>query len=104
MGSGGMIVMSDEQSAVDIARFFMDFCQEEACGKCIPGREGTKQMMNILNRIYEGKGKKGDIEKIEELAHVIQNTALCALCKTSANPVLSTLRYFRNEYEEAITG
>ncbi len=104
MGSGGLIVISDEQSAVDIARFFMEFCQEEACGKCIPGREGTKQMMNILNRIYEGKGKKGDIKKIEELAHVIQNTALCALGKTAPNPVLSTLRYFRHEYEEAITG
>jgi NADH:ubiquinone oxidoreductase subunit F (NADH-binding)/(2Fe-2S) ferredoxin len=103
MGSGGLIVMSDNQSAVDIARFFMQFCQEEACGKCIPGREGTKQMLNILNRIYNGKGRKGDIEKLEELALVIQSTALCALCKTSANPVLSTLRYFRKEYEEAIT-
>ena len=103
MGSGGMIVISDGQSAVDIARFFMKFCQEEACGKCIPGREGTKQMLNILNRIYEGKGRKGDIAMLEELAKVIQSTALCALCKTSANPVLSTLRYFRSEYEEAIT-
>lgn len=103
MGSGGLIVISDTQSAVDIARFFMQFCQEEACGKCIPGREGTKQMLNILNRIYNGKGRQGDIEMLEELALVIQSTALCALCKTSANPVLSTLRYFRNEYEEAIT-
>lgn len=103
MGSGGLIVISDNQSAVDIARFFMQFCQEEACGKCIPGREGTKQMLNILNRIYSGKGRTGDIEKLEELALVIQSTALCALCKTSANPVLSTLRYFRKEYEEAIT-
>ncbi|MBF9018398.1 SLBB domain-containing protein [Oceanispirochaeta sp. M2] len=103
MGSGGLIVISDTQSAVDIARFFMQFCQEEACGKCIPGREGTKQMLNILNRIYSGKGRTDDIEKLEELALVIQSTALCALCKTSANPVLSTLRYFRKEYEEAIT-
>ena len=104
MGSGGLIVMSDEKSAVDIARFFMAFCQEEACGKCIPGREGTKQMLNILDRINNGKGRHDDIQKIEELARVIQKTALCALCKTSANPVLSTLRYFRDEYEAAIAG
>lgn len=103
MGSGGLIVICDDKSAVDIARFFMEFCKEEACGKCIPGREGTKQMLNILNRIYEGKGKTDDIAKIEELACVIQKTALCALCKTSANPVLSTLRYFRSEYEDAVS-
>ncbi|WP_461204982.1 NADH-ubiquinone oxidoreductase-F iron-sulfur binding region domain-containing protein [Clostridium sp. DL1XJH146] len=102
MGSGGLIVMCDEQSAVDIARFFMEFCKDEACGKCIPGREGTKQMLNILDRICEGKGKVDDITKLEELGKVIQKTALCALCKTSANPVLSTLRYFRSEYEEAV--
>ena len=103
MGSGGLIVMCDDKSAVDIARFFMEFCKEEACGKCIPGREGTKQMLNILNKICGGKGSKDEIEKLEELGHVIQKTALCALCKTSANPVLSTLRYFRNEYEEAVS-
>jgi len=102
MGSGGLIVICDDKSAVDIARFFMEFCKEEACGKCIPGREGTKQMLQILDRICLKKGKPDDIEKLEELARVIQKTALCALCKTSANPVLSTLRYFRNEYEEAL--
>ncbi|WP_320127628.1 NADH-ubiquinone oxidoreductase-F iron-sulfur binding region domain-containing protein [uncultured Sphaerochaeta sp.] len=102
MGSGGLIVICDDKSAVDIARFFMEFCKEEACGKCIPGREGTKQMLQILDRICAKKGHSDDIQKLEELARVIQKTALCALCKTSANPVLSTLRYFRNEYEEAL--
>ena len=103
MGSGGMIVMSDEKSAVDIARFFMDFCKEEACGKCVPGREGTKQMLNLLNKICSHSGSAEDIEKLEELASVVQKTALCALCKTSVNPVLSTLRYFRNEYMDAVS-
>ncbi|MFA6866077.1 MAG: NuoF family protein [Clostridia bacterium] len=102
MGSGGLIVMCDEKSAVDIARFFMEFCKEEACGKCIPGREGTRQMLNMLNKINNGDGTLDDIAKLEELAKVVQQTALCALCKTSPNPVLSTLRYFRNEYEEAV--
>jgi NADH-quinone oxidoreductase subunit F len=102
MGSGGLIVISDDKSAVDIARFFMEFCQDESCGKCIPCREGTKQMLYILNKICAGKAQKEDLDKMEELGYVIQKTALCALGKTSVNPVLSTLRYFRNEYEEAI--
>ena len=102
MGSGGLIVISDDKSAVDIARFFMEFCQDESCGKCIPCREGTKQMLHILNKICAGKAQKEDLDKMEELGYVIQKTALCALGKTSVNPVLSTLRYFRNEYEEAI--
>lgn len=103
MGSGGLIVMSDDKSAVDIARFFMEFCKEEACGKCVPGREGTKQMLNILNKICSHNASMKDIEKLEELASVIQKTALCALCKTSVNPVLSTLRYFKNEYIDAVS-
>lgn len=102
MGSGGMIVMSEGKSAVDIARFFIEFCKDEACGKCIPGREGTKQMLYILNKISDGKGTPEDISMLEELGEVIQKTALCALCKTSVNPVFSTLRYFRNEYESAV--
>jgi len=102
MGSGGLIVIGDDKSAVDIARFFMEFCKDESCGKCIPGREGTTQMLSILDNICEGKATDDSIDKIEELAKVIQKTALCALGKTSVNPVLSTLRYFRNEYEEAI--
>ncbi len=103
MGSGGLIVMCDDKSAVDIARFFMEFCKEEACGKCIPGREGTKQMLNILNKICDGNGTKHDIEILEELAKVVQKTALCSLCKTAPNPVLCTLRYFRDEYDEAVS-
>jgi len=103
MGSGGLIVIGDDKSAVDIARFFIEFCKDEACGKCIPGREGTKQMLNILDKICSQKGSLEDIEKLEELAHVVRKTALCALCKTSANPVLSTLRYFRNEYTDAVS-
>lgn len=103
MGSGGLIIISEGKSAVDTARFFMEFCKDEACGKCIPGREGTKQMLNILNKICEGQGVPKDIDKLEELAYVIQKTALCTLCKTSANPVLSTLRYFRSEYNDAVS-
>jgi NADH:ubiquinone oxidoreductase subunit F (NADH-binding)/(2Fe-2S) ferredoxin len=102
MGSGGLIVMSDEKSAVDIAQFFIEFCKDEACGKCIPGREGTKQMLHILNRISDGEGSMEDIQKLVDLSQVIQKTALCALCKTAVNPVMSTLRYFRDEYEEAV--
>lgn len=103
MGSGGLIVMSDDKSAVDIAQFFIEFCKDEACGKCIPGREGTKQMLYLLNRISNGEGTNSDIDLLEDLSAMMQKTALCALCKTSVNPVLSTLRYFRHEYEQAIT-
>lgn len=103
MGSGGLIVICDDKSAVDIARFFIEFCKDEACGKCLPGREGTKQMLRILDKICSHNGNREDIEKLEELAHVIKKTALCALCKTSVNPVLSTLRYFRNEYLDAVS-
>jgi len=102
MGSGGLIVMSEGKSAVDIAKFFIEFCKDEACGKCIPGREGTKQMLNILNKIASGNGTNKDIETLESLCEMVQKTALCALCKTSVNPVKSTLRYFRNEYEIAV--
>lgn len=102
MGSGGLIVMNEEKSAVDIARFFMDFCASESCGKCVPCREGTKQMLKILNNICMGNGQNGDIEKLEDLADVVQNTALCALGQTAPNPILSTIRYFRHEYEDAI--
>jgi len=87
---------------VDMARFFMDFCQDESCGKCTPCREGTKRMLEILTNITQGKGKEGDIELLEEMAQVIKNAALCGLGQTAPNPVLSTIRYFRNEYEEHI--
>jgi len=102
MGSGGLIVMNEDKCAVDMARFFMDFCQDESCGKCTPCREGTKRMLNILTDITQGKGKEGDIELLEEMAAVIKNSALCGLGQTAPNPVLSTIRYFRKEYEEHI--
>ena len=102
MGSGGLIVMSEDKTGVDIAQFFIEFCKDEACGKCLPGREGTKQLLLILNRISSGEGTLEDIQKLETLCEVVKKTALCALCKTAVNPVLSTLRYYRSEYEDAI--
>jgi NADH-quinone oxidoreductase subunit F len=102
MGSGGMIVMNEDSCAVDMARFFMDFCQDESCGKCTPCREGTKRMLEILTNITQGRGKAGDIELLEEMAAIIKDASLCGLGQTAPNPVLSTLRYFRKEYEEHI--
>ena len=102
MGSGGLIVLNEDKCAVDIARFFMDFCQEESCGKCTPCREGTKRMLEILTNITQGKGREGDIELLEEMAVVIKNSSLCGLGQTAPNPVLSTIRYFRDEYEAHI--
>ena len=102
MGSGGLIVMNEDKCAVDMARFFMDFCQDESCGKCTPCREGTKRMLDVLTNITLAKGKEGDIELLEEMAGVIKNAALCGLGQTAPNPVLSTIRYFRKEYEEHI--
>ncbi len=102
MGSGGMIVMDEDNCMVDIARFFLDFTVDESCGKCAPCRIGTKRMLEILERIVEGKGEDGDIEKLEELAESIKTTALCGLGQTAPNPVLSTLKYYRHEYEAHI--
>ena len=102
MGSGGMIVMDEDNCMVDIARFFLDFTVDESCGKCAPCRIGTKRMLEILERIVEGKGQDGDIEKLENLANTIKTTALCGLGQSAPNPVLSTLRYFRDEYEAHI--
>jgi NADH:ubiquinone oxidoreductase subunit F (NADH-binding)/(2Fe-2S) ferredoxin/NAD-dependent dihydropyrimidine dehydrogenase PreA subunit len=99
MGSGGMIVMDDQTCMVDMARFFMDFIQEESCGKCTPCREGTKRMLEILEKITQGRGEPGDIELLEELSAMIKDSALCGLGQTGPNPVLSTLQYFRDEYE-----
>jgi NADH-quinone oxidoreductase subunit F/NAD(P)H dehydrogenase (quinone)/NADP-reducing hydrogenase subunit HndC len=98
MGSGGMIVMDDRTCMVDMARFFMDFIQEESCGKCTPCREGTGRMLEILEKITKGLGEVGDIAKLEELSKIISRSALCGLGQTGPNPVLSTLRYFRDEY------
>ena len=102
MGSGGMIVMDEDKCMVDVARYFMEFCVDESCGKCTPCRVGTRQMLKILTRICEGDGRPGDIELLEKWAAIIQNTALCGLGQTAPNPVLSTLRYFRHEYEAHI--
>ena len=102
MGSGGMIVMDEDNCMVDIARFFLDFTVDESCGKCTPCRIGTRRMLEILNRIVSGKGEDGDIEKLEALASSIKATALCGLGQTAPNPVLSTLKFFRDEYEAHI--
>ncbi|GHV42206.1 NADH dehydrogenase [Clostridia bacterium] len=102
MGSGGLIVMDEDNCMVDIAKFFLEFTVDESCGKCPPCRIGTKRMHEILDRITKGQGKEGDIEKLENLAKAIQSSALCGLGQTAPNPVLSTLRYFRDEYEAHI--
>jgi NADH:ubiquinone oxidoreductase subunit F (NADH-binding) len=98
MGSGGMIVMDDRSCMVDVARFFIDFCKDESCGKCVPCRVGTAQILLLLENAVHGEGNAGDEEKLRELADLLRNTSLCALGQTSPNPVLSTLRYFRDEY------
>jgi len=98
MGSGGMIVMNDHTCMVDIARYFLDFLKEESCGKCVPCREGIRRMLEILTRITEGQGEMTDLETLEALAKTVQLTSLCGLGKSAPNPVLSTLRYFREEY------
>jgi len=102
MGSGGLIVMDEDNCMVDIAKFFLEFTVDESCGKCPPCRIGTKRMYEILDRITKGKGEIEDIAKLEELAESIQSAALCGLGKSSANPILSTLKYFRSEYEAHI--
>lgn len=102
MGSGGLIVMNEDTCMVDTARYFMDFIREESCGKCLPCRNGTKRMLEILERITEGKGVPSDLDLLVELANTIKMTAMCGLGQTASNPVLSTLQYFRNEYETHI--
>ncbi|NLO13769.1 MAG: NADH-quinone oxidoreductase subunit NuoF [Clostridiales bacterium] len=102
MGSGGMIVMDEDNCMVDIARFFLDFTVDESCGKCTPCRVGTRRMLEMLDRIVAGKGEEGDIEKLQRLAESIKDTALCGLGQTAPNPVLSTIKYFRDEYEAHI--
>jgi NADH-quinone oxidoreductase subunit F len=102
MGSGGMVVMDDDTCMVDIARFFLEFVQDESCGKCVPCRIGTKRMVEILTRITQGEGEAEDIEHLKELARMVKNASLCGLGQTAPNPILSTLRYFRDEYEAHI--
>lgn len=102
IGSGGLVVMDEKTCMVEVARFFMNFTQNESCGKCVPCREGTKRMLEILERIVAGEGRDGDIELLQELGEMISDMALCGLGKTAAGPVLSTIKYFRNEYEAHI--
>ncbi len=102
MGSGGMIVMDENTCMVDVAKYFINFLTEESCGKCVPCREGLKQMLAILTDITEGNGNEGDVELLQELSAVIMDTALCALGSSAPNPVLSTIRYFRDEYDAHI--
>jgi len=102
MGSGGMIVMDEDTCMVDIARYFLNFLAGESCGKCSPCREGIRQMLRILNNIVEGNGKEGDVELLEEICVATRDAALCALGGTAPNPVLSTIRFFRHEYDAHI--
>lgn len=99
MGSGGMVVMDEDTCMVDVARYFLDFTQKESCGECVPCRLGTKQMMDILTEITEGKGRGGDVELLQEVALAVKKGSLCGLGQTAPNPVLTTIRYFRDEYE-----
>ena len=98
MGSGGLIVMDETTCMVDIARFFLEFTVDESCGKCTPCRIGTRRLLEILDKIIAGNGEMEDIDRLEELCYHIKSTALCGLGQTAPNPVLSTLRYFRDEY------
>jgi NADH-quinone oxidoreductase subunit F len=102
MGSGGMIVMDERTCMVDVARYFLNFLQDESCGKCLPCRKGTQKMLEIVTDITEGKATEEDLATLEELAQVVRDTSLCGLGQTAPNPVLATLRYFRNEYEDHI--
>ena len=104
MGSGGMIVMDETSCMVDVAKYFMEFCMSESCGKCVPCRAGTVQMYEILKKITEGAATAADLAMLEELCDLVSNTSLCGLGQTAPNPVLSTLRYFRHEYEDHISG
>jgi bidirectional [NiFe] hydrogenase diaphorase subunit len=102
MGSGGLVVMDEHTNMVDVARFYMQFCMEESCGKCIPCRAGTVEMYELLTKIVERRGTLKDLDRLEELCDLVKHTSLCGLGQTAPNPVLSTLRYFRNEYLELL--
>ncbi len=104
MGSGGLVVMDETDCMVDIARYFLAFTQRESCGKCTHCRIGTRRMLDILDRICAGHGRKGDLERLEQLGRAVGSGSLCGLGKTAPNPVLTTLRYFRDEYEAHLQG
>jgi ferredoxin len=98
MGSGGMIVMDEDTCMVDVAKYFMNFLRDESCGKCMSCREGTQQLWYLLDKITSGNGNMDDLETLEELAAAVRDASMCGLGQTAANPILSTLQYFRNEY------
>jgi bidirectional [NiFe] hydrogenase diaphorase subunit len=102
MGSGGMIVMDDSTDMVEVARFFMEFCMEESCGKCIPCRAGTAQMHHILTKVQEGKATPADLQILEGLCDMVKHASLCGLGQSAPNPVISTLKYFREEYDRKV--
>jgi NADP-reducing hydrogenase subunit HndC len=102
MGSGGLIVMDESSCMVDVARFFLEFVQEESCGKCVPCREGTARMLELLNKIVDGQGELQDLDELEKLSYTVKNASLCGLGQTAANPYLSTFKYFKEEYKEHI--
>jgi bidirectional [NiFe] hydrogenase diaphorase subunit len=98
MGSGGMIVMDNTSCMVDVAKYFMGFCRDESCGKCVPCRVGTEQLYKLLERICRGEADRGDLDRLERLARMVTETSLCGLGHSASNPVFSTLRFFRDEY------
>ncbi len=102
MGSGGLVIIDDSISMPEFARFFMDFCVDESCGKCVPCRAGTIQIRSLLDKIIAGEGTKDDLEKMEKLCMMVKRTSLCGLGQSAPNPVLSTLKYFTHEYEELL--
>jgi bidirectional [NiFe] hydrogenase diaphorase subunit len=102
MGSGGLVIIDDSTSMPDFARFFMDFCVDESCGKCVPCRVGTVQIRKLLDKVIDGKGEPGDLDRLEKLCELVKTSSLCGLGQSAPNPVLSTLRFFRHEYESLI--
>jgi bidirectional [NiFe] hydrogenase diaphorase subunit len=102
MGSGGMVVMDQSTSMVEVAQFYMEFCREESCGKCIPCRAGTVQLHELLTKIIKGQATSADLQKLEALCYMVKDTSLCGLGISAPNPVLSTLKYFKEEYLELI--
>lgn len=102
MGAGALMVMDEDTNMVETTGFFLDFLTNESCGKCVPCREGIRQMIKIVNRISKGDGRKGDIELLEEIAEVTSSASLCSLGKTASDPLKGTLKYFREEYEANI--
>ncbi len=102
MGSGGLVVLDETTCMVDVAKFFLSFTKEESCGKCVPCRIGTSQMLDLLEKITSGHGVHGDIEKLEKLSNLVREGSLCGLGQSAPNPILSTLKYFREEYEEHV--